>query len=252
MSRNSIDLGNILNRSPWVVQTRQHPERNRRFSYGRKGDAEIYLNRLLREGVKAKLIQLQTSFQLRVRRKGLRDQFITFDSEDEARKALLKFEAELSVSIVRDYAAAARVTLRELMVRYRDEVVPGHKGAAIERNRIDRILRDEDFVDKPLAALNTEDLQDFISERLEDVAPATVDRDLDVLSQVLRYADDVWKVAPVESPFKGLRAEPDDGHALPLHRAAVPVPAGALLLQGAVLLADARQVPAGRSYRVPG
>ena len=49
------------------------------------------------------------------------------------------------------------------------------------------------------------DLQDFIAERLADVAPATVDRDLDLISQVLRYADDVWKIAPVESPFKGLR-----------------------------------------------
>jgi len=66
-------------------------------------------------------------------------------------------------------------------------------------------MRDEPFVDKKLAALATVDLQDFIADRLADVAPATVDRDLDLISQVLRYADDVWKIVPVESPFKGLR-----------------------------------------------
>ncbi len=91
------------------------------------------------------------------------------------------------------------------MTRYRDEVVPGHKGADVEQSRINRILRTEAFVDKKLAALCTEDLQDFITDRLTEVAPATVDRDLDVISQVIRYSADVWKIAAVESPFVGLR-----------------------------------------------
>lgn len=90
------------------------------------------------------------------------------------------------------------------MDRYRDEVVPGHKGGDVEKTRINRILRTEAFVDKKLAALCTEDLQDFITDRLTEVAPATVDRDLDVLSQVIRYAADVWKIAAAESPFVGL------------------------------------------------
>lgn len=37
------------------------------------------------------------------------------------------------------------------------------------------------------------------------MAPATVDRDLDIISQVIRYSADVWKIASVESPFVGLR-----------------------------------------------
>jgi integrase len=91
------------------------------------------------------------------------------------------------------------------MMRYREEVVPGHKGADVERTRINRILRTEAFVDKWLAALCTEDLQDFITDRLTEVAPATVDRELDVISQVIRYSSDVWKIAAFESPFVGLR-----------------------------------------------
>lgn len=111
------------------------------------------------QGLRATLTQLETSFQLRLRRKGLGDQCITFDTYEAAEQARLKIEAELSVSIVRDYASAAQVTLRELMVRYRDEVVPEHKGADVEKNRINRILRDEAFVDKKLAAVCTEDLR---------------------------------------------------------------------------------------------
>ncbi|WP_413765734.1 hypothetical protein, partial [Vibrio vulnificus] len=67
------------------------------------------------------------------------------------------------------------------------------------------LLRDEEFVEKPLSALTTEDLLDFITERLSEVAPSTVDREVDVISQILRYASDVWKIAPSESPMTGLR-----------------------------------------------
>lgn len=80
-----------------------------------------------------------------------------------------------------------------------------HKGGAVEIGRLRKLIRDEDFVDKPLASLSTEDLQDFVYARLEEVAPATVDRELDVLAQVLNYAANVWKIAPSENPLVGLQ-----------------------------------------------
>lgn len=196
---------NIKNRSPWLVQVRSKPHLDQQFAFGSRRQAESYLTSLTNQGHKAKLVQQETSFQLRLRRKGVKQQFLTFDTYEQAEQAQLKIESDLSVSIIRDYASAAQTTLRDIMVRYRDEVVPSHKGADVETNRINRMLRTENFVDKKLAALSTEDLQDFITDRLTEVAPATVDRDLDVLSQVIRYSADVWKIASVESPFIGLR-----------------------------------------------
>lgn len=195
----------IQNRSPYVVTVRTDVTLNRRFSAGQKKKARAYIEALAGRGIKARLAQLETSFQLRVRRKGVDKQFITFDTFESAEQARLQIEADLSVSVVRDYAIATRTTLRELMERYLTEVVPSHKGADIEATRIRRLLRDEAFVDKKLAALVTEDLQDYIQDRLTEVAPATVDRELDLISQTLSYANDVWKIAPVESPFTGLR-----------------------------------------------
>ena len=124
---------------------------------------------------------------------------------DEAEQARLHIDASLSVSIVRDDAAATTVTLRDLMQRYLEEIVPRHKGADVETNRLCRMMRDEAIVDNKLAALTTEDLQDFIYDRLTEVAPATADRDIDMISQVLHYADDVWKIAASVSPLKGLK-----------------------------------------------
>lgn len=196
---------NILNRSPWKVRVRSDARLDRHFSYSKYSQAEAYVAELAERGIKSRITQLETSFQLRVRRKGVPTQFITFDTLAQAEQAQLRVASDLSVSIVRDYAIAARTTLCELMQRYLEEVVPAHKGAEIESSRLQRLMRTEEFVDKPLAALGTEDLQDFITDRLTEVKPATVDREIDLISQVLRYADDVWKIAPVESPIKGLR-----------------------------------------------
>jgi hypothetical protein len=188
---------NIQNRSPWQVTVRNNADRNGQFPFNRQSDATAYLAEMKRLDFKASLAQLETSFQLRVRRQGVKQQFITFDTREAAEQARLRIEADLSVRIVRDYAVVARHTLSGLMQRYLEDVVPSHKGADIEAGRLRRLMREESFVDKKLAALTTEDLQDFITDRLTEVAPATVDRDLDVISQVLSYADDVWKIAPV-------------------------------------------------------
>jgi len=195
----------IRNRSPWLVSVRHYPALSRTFSFSQKKAAEAYLAEAKAQGQAATLVQQATAFELRGRRAGACDQFLTFDTLEQAVQAKLKMDSDFSLHIVRDYSAAVRHTLQNLMTRYIKEVAPQHKGGDIEIQRLKRIGRDEDFVDKPLASLSTEDLQDFITERLAEVAPATVDRDLDVLSQVLRYADDVWKIAAAENPFKGLR-----------------------------------------------
>lgn len=196
---------NITNRSPWLVEVRAHPDLDRRFSYPHQAQARDYCAALAAQGRKARLRQLETAFELRIRRAGMKVQRITFDTWRQAEQARLHLEARLAVSVVRDYAVATQVRLCELMQRYLDDVVPGHKGREVEANRLRRLMRDEPFVEKKLAALCTEDLQDFITDRLTEVAPATVDREIDLISQVLHYADDVWKIAPVESPLKGLR-----------------------------------------------
>lgn len=205
MAAKSSASANIENRSPFVVEVRSQPVLNRRFSYSNRAKAHRYHEALKAQGHKAQLGQLETSYQLRVRRKGVKVQHITFDSPHEAEQARLQIEADLAVSIVRDYAVAAQVTPRDLMERYGREVVPQHKGAESESYRLRRLLREEAWVDKRLAALTTEDLQDFIAERLTEVAGATVDRDIDLIAQVLHYAGDVWRIAAPISPLKGLR-----------------------------------------------
>jgi len=198
-------MATITNRSPYAVVVRGSAAHYREFPVSHQADARRYQESLRLQGYKASLKQLENSFQVRTRDKGFPDFCATFDTYLEAEKTKKKLESERALSVFRDYGAATRVTVAELVTRYMKEVCPQHKGGESEIYRLKRLLRVEEFMHKPLALLSTEDLQSFITDRLTEVAPSTVDRDLDVLRQALNYAADVWKIAPSESPFIGLR-----------------------------------------------
>jgi integrase len=198
-------MATIVNRSPFAVSVRSRADLYQEFPVFRRTDADTYVASLARQGLKSKLVQLENAFQVLARDRGYPRFCATFDNYAEAEKTRKKLDSERALCVFRDFAAATRTTSAELVERYIDEVCPGHKGGETEIYRLRRLLRCETFVHKPLAKLTTEDLQDFITDRLTEVAPSTVDRDLDVLRQVLNYAADVWKIAPAESPFAGLR-----------------------------------------------
>lgn len=197
-------MATIENRSPWAVTVSRKSDLYREFRCTEQRKAEIYASGLQAEGHKVKLQQLENSWQVRARDKGFPKFCATFDSYEEAEKTLKQLEAKRALKIFRDFAAALKHTTAQLMARYMDEVCPSHKGCDVEVMRLRRLIRDEEFVDKPLASLCTEDLQDYITDRLSEVAPSTVDREIDLIRQVLRYAADVWKIEPSEDPFDGL------------------------------------------------
>ena len=67
MSPKSSVGSNIKNRSPWLVQVRSKPHLDQQFAFGNRQQAESYLSSLANQGHKAKLLQLESSFQLRLR-----------------------------------------------------------------------------------------------------------------------------------------------------------------------------------------
>ena len=72
-------------------------------------DMRATMATFLARGLKASLEQLQTSSQLRIRRKGAKEY------------------ANLGYGAGGYSGAAARITMRELMECYRDEIYPEHK-----------------------------------------------------------------------------------------------------------------------------
>ena len=60
------------------------------------------------------------------------------------------------------------------------------------------------FIRKPFADLLPDDFNDYIDDRCQSVAPATVDREVDVFSAVCHMAIDTWRIPVVKSPMDGI------------------------------------------------
>lgn len=123
----------------------------------------------------------------------------TFRTMREAQAWAAAKEAELEQS------PASRHTLRDLIERYRNEVLPGKKGGDHEDRQAAALLRDfPELVAKSLADLDTPDLAAWRDARLKTVSDATILRQLNWLRHALRLARDEWKWM-THDPLKGMR-----------------------------------------------
>ena len=101
-------------------------------------------------------------------------------------------------------------TFADALIRYRDEISPKKKGFAFERKRIDAFLREfPKLVAKPLQAVVAADLAVWRDKRLEAVTKGTVQRDINLFSNVFTVARDEWRWC-TDSPFRGFKAPGDN------------------------------------------
>ena len=84
--------------------------------------------------------------------------------------------------------AIATGTLRELSSRYKSEVSETKRGAHWEVIRLDMYAREyADLFDRKLTTIQREDIEQVIKDRLKQVKPSTVNRDLNLISNVFKY-----------------------------------------------------------------
>lgn len=135
-----------------------------------------------------------------VRRTGYRSVSQTFSNKAQAESWARKIEAEMDQRIYRDIKATAKDTVRAVFEKFRDEVSATRRGAKWEICRIDRLLRTADFADRRLDQLTPEDIRDWRNERLEEVSPASVNRELNLMSGIFTHAIKEWSVPLRENP----------------------------------------------------
>ncbi|REE17156.1 integrase [Paraburkholderia sp. BL27I4N3] len=61
------------------------------------------------------------------------------------------------------------------------------------------------WINLPFARVKTTDIESFIRDRLEEVKPATVDREIDLLSAICRVAIKTWDLHVAKNPMDGVR-----------------------------------------------
>jgi hypothetical protein len=121
-------------------------------------------------------------WQVQVRRNGHEPRSKSFISKRDAEKWARQIEAELdATALAYDPRKLERLSIRELLLRYRDEVTMSKRGRASETKRIDGFMR-QTWADKPLSEASPQVFSSYRDERLRRVSPGTVIRDLVVLA----------------------------------------------------------------------
>lgn len=143
-------------------------------------------------------------YQATVRRVGYPTQSRTFETKRDAQDWAFTIESEMRRGIFIDRSEAERMTLCELLERYRDEVTPTKLGKGPELSRLKRLIAHPVALQR-LAALRSVDFSVYRDERLdEEASHKTVREELLLFSVVLNTARKDWSI-PVENWVQHVR-----------------------------------------------
>jgi integrase len=239
-------MADIVNRSPFIVEVESTSRKNahahltKQFAYKQKTAAVAYAAGLKQQGLEPRITQLETSFQVRVREKGVPAKTLTFPSFAEADLHVTRLESDSKVGLFRDYMEGAKTTTAELIQRYIKEECPGLKGSGVYISMLKAMLEDSEnklrqrieqrkremrehgkvltplganrvpmtsleWLHLPLTKVQPEHFHDFIRDRLEYVEPGSVDRYLDLLSRIYNLAETRWRIHLDVSPMLGIK-----------------------------------------------
>jgi len=153
----------------------------------------------------ATIRQLRGRWQAMVRRRGVPPRCKSFDKRSDATRWARALEAEADRSgWVADTRLAEKTTLGELLTRYRDQVSPTKRSAHTEKARINAMVR-RPIAHRTLARLTSADVASYRDERLKDVAPAAVVRELNTISHAIEIALREWELWLPRNPVKMVR-----------------------------------------------
>lgn len=133
------------------------------------------------------------AWQARVTRKGFPDETATFKTRAEALEWSRDIEVSMDAGRYRRTKEAEGTLLRDLLRRYREAVTPLKRGATEEAIRL-KALERRRLAQLALVNVTPQAIAAFRDERLTECNPATVIRDLAVLSSIFNHARREWGI----------------------------------------------------------
>jgi len=143
-------------------------------------------------------------WQARVRKHGFPPVEKTFLSKQDAEKWARAIEREQDIGSYVCRSSIEQTTLKELIQRYKDEVVPLLRGSAPETYRLTTISNSQ-IGQLSLIALTPINIAGYRDFRLKSVSNSTVLRELQSLSAMLNHARMEWGYALSSNPVQSIR-----------------------------------------------
>lgn len=145
----------------------------------------------------------ECSFQVTVRRRGFPTETKTFRSKTDAKRWARMIESNMDLGKWQNTSLAEKLSLGEVLGRYKAEVSVHKKGGEIESGKINALSRDQICAIK-MSELSNSDIAQWRDRRLKSVKGATVNREFAIISHAIEIARKEWKIN-IENPCKIVR-----------------------------------------------
>lgn len=136
----------------------------------------------------ATIRRLKTGWRAEVARLGVRRSKVL-----STKQAARDWAAQVEGEILGGRGRASKVPFGEILDRYAREVSPGKRGHKWEAARLERLQR-EPIASRRLCDLTAADFAEWRDARLREVAPATVRRELNLISAIMTQARKEWRL----------------------------------------------------------
>jgi integrase len=143
-------------------------------------------------------------YQVQVRRNGSHPVSKSFHVLKDAQTWARVMEAQADRGALPDLSKLERITLGELVTRYRDTVSVRKRCAPVERVILNAFLL-HDICCKRLSEICAADFAGYRDQRLRAVKPVTLKRDFNRLRHMFNVARDEWGLPIKETPLAKLQ-----------------------------------------------
>ena len=144
----------------------------------------------------ASIRKFRGKFNVQIRRQGYPSISRTFSSLTTAKRWASTTEADMERNL--HVVIPDNTTVGELLGRYEEEISPLHKSHQVEKYRL-QTLR-EHLGDKRVSALLPSVVCKYRDQRLKAISPASLKRELTILSSVLNIAVKEWGINLQNNP----------------------------------------------------
>jgi integrase len=233
-------VSSIINKSKWIVTVKRRPDLTCAFPHYKGTEAKAYKEKLLSEDkLVAEIVRGPLKLFVRIRTRGRPPQYLRVQSYEEAEALDTTTRADELRGVPVNTTAARRTTTAQLIERYIREECVDHKGEDVEVCSLKGMLEDSrgdlirarqafkeakdrgenpkpvkarrqartalEWLHLPFEDVRSTHLTAFKKARLKQVKPATVNREMDLLSAVIHKAIDSWDYMIAKNPMKGAK-----------------------------------------------
>ena len=139
-------------------------------------------------------------FKVEINKKGYPRVFKSFHTIKDAKKFAKEVESQMERQVFEDYSGARGITLKEILIKYRDKKTVNKKGVREETSTINFLIKHKISLNS-LMRLKSHHIHKLMNELGSTRKPSTVKKYVVIISHAWRVARKEWGInLPPENP----------------------------------------------------